>query len=71
MASTFRYDYVNPLAFVQGFGSHMIQYCAMHTLHLGVLHHVNGGALLCLMAYDFFGAQAKTLAQMMCELIPR
>lgn len=33
----------------------MIQYCMMHTLHLGLFHHVNGGCLLCLMNYDFFG----------------
>ena len=51
-----RYDFVNPLAFVIGWHCSMIHYCLMHTLHLGLLHHVNGGCLLCLMDLEFFGA---------------
>lgn len=31
----------------------------MHTLHLGILHHVNGGVLLCLMRLDFFGTSIR------------
>ena len=54
-----RYDYVNPLTFVIGWNHSMIHYCLMHTLHLGVLHHVNGGCLLCLMAFEFFGALVR------------
>ena len=50
-----RHEYVNPLAFVIGWHPSMIHYCMMHTLHLGVFHHVNGGCLLCLMSFDFFG----------------
>ena len=33
----------------------MLKYCLMHTLHLGLLHWVNGGAVLCLINHDFFG----------------
>ena len=53
--TTPRTDYINPLAFVVGWRASHIHYCLMHTLHLGVLHHVNGGCLVCLMGFDFFG----------------
>ena len=42
-----------------GWHSSMIHYCLMHTLHLGILHHVNGGVLLCLMRLDFFGTSIR------------
>lgn len=50
-----RNPYINPLAFLVGFHPTMIRYCLMHTLHLGLLHHVNGGILLCLMNFEYFG----------------
>ena len=34
----------------------MVKYCMMHTLHLGICHWVNGGALLSLIHHNFFGS---------------
>ena len=34
----------------------MIKYCMMHTLHLGLCHWVNAGALLTLIQHNFFGS---------------
>lgn len=54
-----RSNFINPLAYIIAFSPSMVQYCLMHTLHLGILHHVNGGALLCLMALGYFGALSQ------------
>lgn len=51
-----RNDYVNPLVFTSGWRPSMLKYCVMHTLHLGILHHVNGGAFLTLKDYGYFGS---------------
>ena len=56
VSAQLRKDFVNPLAFTVGFDPRNIRYCLMHVLHLGVAHFCNGGALLCLMEYDFFGS---------------
>lgn len=53
-----RNNYVNPLALTSGWATSMLKYCLMHTLHLGVLHHVNGGAVLTLIEHNFLGAFA-------------
>ena len=50
----FRKGFINPLAFTVGFDPTMIRYCLMHTLHLGLAHFCNGGALLCLMSFGYF-----------------
>ena len=50
-----RKRYVAPLAFICGFAPHMVKYCYMHVVHLGILQWVNGGALLTLMEQEFFG----------------
>lgn len=50
-----RKNYVCPIAFVYGFGPHMLKYCAMHTIHLGILHWLNGASLQLLEQHHFFG----------------
>ena len=50
-----RTSYVNPLVFTSGWHPSMLKYCMMHTLHLGILHFVNGGAFITLSSHDFFG----------------
>ena len=50
----FRKGFINPLAFTVGFHPTLIRYCLMHTLHLGLAHFCNGGALLCLMSFGYF-----------------
>ena len=51
-----RKQYVNPLCMTVGWQPTMVKYCMMHTLHLGICHWVNGGALLTLIHHNFFGS---------------
>ena len=47
---------VNPLCMTVGWQPTMVKYCMMHTLHLGICHWVNAGALLTLIHHNFFGS---------------
>lgn len=53
-----RKDFVNPIALTVGFNPRNISFCLMHCLHLGIAHFCNGGALLCLLSFNFFGSFA-------------
>lgn len=54
-----RKNYVHPLNMVYGFHPTMIKYCSMHTLHLGLLHFLNGGALITLAENGWLGGDSK------------
>lgn len=43
----------------------MLKYCAMHTIHLGILHWLNGASLLLLEQHHFFGPPPMTTKDMM------
>ena len=55
-----RKRYVNPIAFAYGFAPHMLKYCLMHTLHLGLLHFLNGASLTLLSEHGWFGRELDT-----------
>jgi len=46
----------DPLCMTVGWQPTMVKYCMMHTLHLGLCHWVNAGALLTLIHHNFFGS---------------
>ncbi|CAK9060915.1 Uncharacterized protein SCF082_LOCUS32000 [Durusdinium trenchii] len=48
-------DYISPICMAVGWQPTMVKYCLMHTLHLGLCHHLNGGAWLTLDENGWFG----------------
>ena len=48
-----------PISFVYGFMPNMIKFCMMHTLHLGLLHVLNGASLTLLHEHAWFGESSS------------